>query len=831
MTIESDLLRAEIVTLRKQVDALSRRELPVSAVTLADGTVMRRSLQEKLKETVSLTDFGAVADDMTDLGLAVQAAIDAVQPGTVLRLPSSTTAYRWTSAGQVWDKEDLTLDARGCVINFDGGGAGKISVAANGGTIQGGRWRYTPNPPDPDVPASGQGSGSLFKNKSIAGGDTSVRATGWVVKEAIWENISVRFQKMGRVNVRIPLHYSKLNGAVTAVQTVLPLLDASQLIGALWVRVLCDNGLAVFREVLSLDVPGNTVTLVSPLGSTAPDQRRCTGVTITTDAVNAGMTILPVESTTLFYEDAFTSIILISGVAFTSRVIAIDPTGLTITIEDQLPNDVESGAPLQPLNDGTFATGSDIEAYSTMRDNEFRYYRSTWPVEFGGVTDCAFIDNYVHDIVRYLDALDPHYWTDYFPQTSEIDVVWGEGLKVTAGSDRIFVDKNIYERTARNAIDMYSGGGAIITNNTMRDLLVIGGIECKYSSTDLNPPKTIKIAYNTFENNPNYAILAGAPNVLIMGNVIKNAGLGGIYVNGAKDSDPGEGDLGDIANYTENVIVSNNRVMDGLPGAFGITVTEVAGASIVGNVCSGNYYNLLIGEKSTRCVIVGNVCRNPQSGGQDIRMLGFAGLLSQHEVRSNITTNMTGGIQLYDDEADYIVTNGIGTEKGLASGATPTLNRWPVGPLITNDTDNRLYLRQMTAWRQIATTDAIFIGQARSLILGYMAGVQAVATDVGMNITLDVNMTLQAVRLYAKTPSVGSALRVDIQRSTNGGTSFASIFSTLPICVASSHIGGTLAVFSTTTVNAGDVFRVDITQVGSTTPGSNLTVQLFGVTR
>lgn len=122
-------------------------------------------------------------------------------------------------------------------------------------------------------------------------------------------------------------------------------------------------------------------------------------------------------------------------------------------------------------------------------------------------------------------------------------------------------------------------------------------------------------------------------------------------------------------------------------------------------------------------------------------------------------------------------------------------------------------------------------GIPRTLVLGVTSGAATVANDVGSNIALDVAMTLQSVALYAKTPPVGSALTVDIKRSTDGGSTYTTIFSTLPTIAAAAHVGGSAAVFSVTSVSAGDVFRVDVTGVGSGTAGSSLTVQLNGITR
>ncbi len=78
--------------------------------------------------------------------------------------------------------------------------------------------------------------------------------------------------------------------------------------------------------------------------------------------------------------------------------------------------------------------------------------------------------------------------------------------------------------------------------------------------------------------------------------------------------------------------------------------------------------------------------------------------------------------------------------------------------------------------------------------------------------------TLAVVRATVGTPSTGSAVVVDVNK--NGTTVLSA-----PISVAAGAYTQT-GTISNASVSAGDYFTVDIDSVGSTTPGTNLTVTL-----
>lgn len=78
--------------------------------------------------------------------------------------------------------------------------------------------------------------------------------------------------------------------------------------------------------------------------------------------------------------------------------------------------------------------------------------------------------------------------------------------------------------------------------------------------------------------------------------------------------------------------------------------------------------------------------------------------------------------------------------------------------------------------------------------------------------------TLTVARATVGTPSTGSAVLVDVNKN---GTSVLSG----PISIAAAAYTAT-GTISNSTVLAGDYFTVDIDSVGSTSPGTNLTVTI-----
>ena len=121
------------------------------------------------------------------------------------------------------------------------------------------------------------------------------------------------------------------------------------------------------------------------------------------------------------------------------------------------------------------------------------------------------------------------------------------------------------------------------------------------------------------------------------------------------------------------------------------------------------------------------------------------------------------------------------------------------------------------------------VGVPRVLALAYLAGALTVGSDVGANITVDVDCTIHTFRAYAKTAPATSAAEFDVLVSTNDGASFASIFASRPQITAGSKVGGS-SIISTTALDVGDILRLDVIAAGGT-PAQNVTTQLNVQTR
>lgn len=105
--------------------ALSMQELLSSSGSSLVGFIQSgvgaayRTVQSKLRDTVSVKDFGAVGDGVTDDTAAIQAALNAIGAGVCLRLGNAT--FKVSDALTVTGKTDFQIDGEGATI-----------IAANG---------------------------------------------------------------------------------------------------------------------------------------------------------------------------------------------------------------------------------------------------------------------------------------------------------------------------------------------------------------------------------------------------------------------------------------------------------------------------------------------------------------------------------------------------------------------------------------------------------------------------------------------------------------------------------------------------------------------------
>lgn len=105
----------------------------------------------------------------------------------------------------------------------------------------------------------------------------------------------------------------------------------------------------------------------------------------------------------------------------------------------------------------------------------------------------------------------------------------------------------------------------------------------------------------------------------------------------------------------------------------------------------------------------------------------------------------------------------------------------------------------------------------------YLTGNLAVTTGT-QYLPVDGTYTITGVRLAVGTAPVGASIIVDIKKNN------VTIFTTQanrPTIAAGATSAGPGVTPDVTSLSAGDLLSVDIAQVGSTTPGANLTVAII----
>lgn len=90
-------------------------------------------------------------------------------------------------------------------------------------------------------------------------------------------------------------------------------------------------------------------------------------------------------------------------------------------------------------------------------------------------------------------------------------------------------------------------------------------------------------------------------------------------------------------------------------------------------------------------------------------------------------------------------------------------------------------------------------------------------------------LTISKAYANVKTAPTGQALKVDIDKSTDNGSNWTSIWNTTPanrLEIAAASTSGTETSFDTTSLAEGNLLRLNIDQVGSTVAGADLTVTI-----
>lgn len=103
----------------------------------------------------------------------------------------------------------------------------------------------------------------------------------------------------------------------------------------------------------------------------------------------------------------------------------------------------------------------------------------------------------------------------------------------------------------------------------------------------------------------------------------------------------------------------------------------------------------------------------------------------------------------------------------------------------------------------------------------------AVGTDIPPHHIVAIAGTFEAAYINAKIPAVGADLIIDVQKWD--GATWSSIFSTtklvLPDGSASTDVA-TQTTFAVASVAIGDLLRADVVQIGSSDPGTDISVMV-----
>ncbi len=114
--------------------------------------------------------------------------------------------------------------------------------------------------------------------------------------------------------------------------------------------------------------------------------------------------------------------------------------------------------------------------------------------------------------------------------------------------------------------------------------------------------------------------------------------------------------------------------------------------------------------------------------------------------------------------------------------------------------------------------------------LGFASDV-IVAADQANWVICTANGTFSSWWTAAKVGPVGADLVFDVLISTDGGATFATLWTGTPsdqARIVDGSSGNTGTTFEVTSFSAGDLLRFDVTQVGSTTAGQGVTLSILG---
>lgn len=108
-----------------------------------------------------------------------------------------------------------------------------------------------------------------------------------------------------------------------------------------------------------------------------------------------------------------------------------------------------------------------------------------------------------------------------------------------------------------------------------------------------------------------------------------------------------------------------------------------------------------------------------------------------------------------------------------------------------------------------------------------VTGTLSVSTDPAPWLVITQTLTITKAYANVKTAPTAASLIVDIEKSTDNGGTWTSIWNTTPanrLTITTTNKAGTQTSFDTTSLAEGNLIRVAVDQVGSTVAGADLTV-------
>lgn len=110
-----------------------------------------------------------------------------------------------------------------------------------------------------------------------------------------------------------------------------------------------------------------------------------------------------------------------------------------------------------------------------------------------------------------------------------------------------------------------------------------------------------------------------------------------------------------------------------------------------------------------------------------------------------------------------------------------------------------------------------------------VTGTLVVSTDPAFWVPIRDTRTITEAYAVVKTDPVGAAITIDIEYSTDNGDTWTSIWNTNPsnrLSISSGTNTASQTSFDTTSLSSGNLLRIAVDQVGSTTAGADLIVTI-----